>query len=328
MWLADHASVFGNHLGGGRDVNWIDGGVQLAGSLTSLKVGFTLEGQGHDDFLEGSISGTFPNSIDSALQLASSVLCTSQRVGGSQAEIVLAMRAKDNLVGSLHVRAKFCHKVSKFPRHVPPGGVGNVQGGCPLFDDRREDLIQKFGIRTPGIFGRKFNIVAAQALGELDSVHGNLGNLLGCFLEFGFHVNRTRGDKGVNSRKLGSFDGIPGSLNVLGVGPGQTANDRDVSVFKDLVSNHIGNLLDSGKVVRRSNGETCLDNVHTEFRKHFGDFEFFSRCQGGTRALLSVTKGGIKDPHIIWVWNLSGNVRWALFANLKDFFGGRIERRL
>mmetsp|Transcript_5535 Transcript_5535/g.13166 ORF Transcript_5535/g.13166 Transcript_5535/m.13166 type:complete len:239 (+) Transcript_5535:1144-1860(+) len=238
------------------------------------------------------------------------------------------MRAKDNLVGSLHVRPKLCDKVSKFPGHVPSGGVGNVQGGCSLLDDRSEDLVQKFGIRTPRIFGRKFNIIAAQALGELDSVHGNLGNLLGCFLEFGFHVNRTRGDKGVNSWKLGSLDGIPCSLNVLGVGPGQTANDRDVSVFKNLVSDQIGNLLHSGKVVRRSNGETCLNNVHTEFRKHTGDFEFFSRCQGGTRALLSVTKGGIKDPHIIWVWNLSGNILWAGFANLQDLVGARIESRL
>ena len=43
-------------------------------------------------------------------------------------------------------------------------------------------------------------------------------------------MNRTRRNERMNARQFGLLDGIPGGINVLFVGPGQSANDGDVAI--------------------------------------------------------------------------------------------------
>jgi hypothetical protein len=52
-----------------------------------------------------------------------------------------------------------------------------------------------------------------------------------------------------------------------------------------------------------SNGEACLNNVHTQLRQLPGNVQLFLAGKGCTRRLLSVTQGGVKDTDIVGVVN-------------------------
>mmetsp|Transcript_86303 Transcript_86303/g.175346 ORF Transcript_86303/g.175346 Transcript_86303/m.175346 type:complete len:384 (-) Transcript_86303:14-1165(-) len=288
-------------------------------------MGVALQSQRHDDFFEGRVSGTLTDSVDGALQLAGSVLRTGQGVGGGQPEIVLAMRAEDDLVGSLDVLAQGCDEVPELPGHVPSGGVGDVEGGGTDLDHLRKNPVEKLGIGTTGVLGRKFDVVATQALRERDGVDRDLDNFVGGFVEFCFHVNRAGGNKRVDSGQLGSLHGVPRPLDVLGVSSRQAANDRNVSVIEFLVSDDVRDLLHGGEIVRGSNGKAGLDDVHAELCEHAGNLEFFIRREGRTRALFPVAEGGVKDPNVIGVRDLPRNVLGTRSADLGDLFGRGAE---
>ena len=58
----------------------------------------------HHDFLQGGIARTFADAIDGALDLTGAALDGRQAVGNGQAEVVVAVRAEDSLVGVRHAR--------------------------------------------------------------------------------------------------------------------------------------------------------------------------------------------------------------------------------
>mmetsp|Transcript_9687 Transcript_9687/g.18532 ORF Transcript_9687/g.18532 Transcript_9687/m.18532 type:complete len:236 (-) Transcript_9687:867-1574(-) len=182
VWLTRHARVFRHHFGCGCNVNGIDGRIKFSRSGSTLKLSRSLEGQCHDDFFQGRVSGAFANTVDGAFQLPCPIQGTCQGIGRGQTQIVLAMGAKHDIFRAHDVFTQLLNQATKFPWHVPPGGIGNIKCGGSGFDDGTQDAIQKFRIGPPRIFGTKFNVVASQALGEFYSRNGNLHYLVRCLV--------------------------------------------------------------------------------------------------------------------------------------------------
>ena len=68
--LALHPGVFGHHFAGRGDVHGVDATVQLARVGKLLP---SLEGEGHDNFLQGSVTGTLTDAVDGAFQLPGAI---------------------------------------------------------------------------------------------------------------------------------------------------------------------------------------------------------------------------------------------------------------
>ena len=60
--------------------------------------------QRHHDLLERRVAGALADAVDRALDLAHAALDRREAVGDGEAEIVVAMRAEDRLVGVRHAR--------------------------------------------------------------------------------------------------------------------------------------------------------------------------------------------------------------------------------
>ncbi len=59
---------------------------------------FAVAFDGHDDFLKGGVSGTLSDTVDGNLHLSGAIQDSSQRIGCSQSQVIVAMGGNDCLV--------------------------------------------------------------------------------------------------------------------------------------------------------------------------------------------------------------------------------------
>mmetsp|Transcript_38456 Transcript_38456/g.80911 ORF Transcript_38456/g.80911 Transcript_38456/m.80911 type:complete len:317 (-) Transcript_38456:570-1520(-) len=261
--LALHASVLSHHFGGGGDVHRIDGRVELASTRPAHKLFVPLQGQAHDNLLQTGISRAFSDAVDGAFQLPGTVQRAGKAVGRGQSQIILTVRAEDNVLRTGDVLAKFLDQFAEFPGHVPSGSIGNVQGRGPGLNDLAQNSIEEFWIGSSRILGTEFDVIASESLGEGHGPDGNLDNLIGSFVELAPHVNFARGNEGVDARSCGTLHRVPRALDVLLVCAAEAGNDGDVPVVEDFVSDHVGDLFYAGEIVGGGDGEAGLDDVHS-----------------------------------------------------------------
>mmetsp|Transcript_1717 Transcript_1717/g.2651 ORF Transcript_1717/g.2651 Transcript_1717/m.2651 type:complete len:415 (+) Transcript_1717:561-1805(+) len=207
--LTNHSCVLRDHLGCWSDMNWIDSSVQFTSARSTLELAGSFQRKGHDNFFERGISSAFTDAVDGTFQLTGTVESTSKRIGSSQPKVILAVGTEYYLVCSLDIFTQLLDELSKLPRHVPTSGIWNIEGGCSCLDHFRKNSVEKFRLRSTGIFRREFDIITTQTLDELDGIDGNLYNLIGCFVKFRLHMDRAGGNKGMNSRELGALDSVP-----------------------------------------------------------------------------------------------------------------------
>ena len=80
---------------------------------------------------------------------------------------------------------------------------------------------------------------------------------------------------------------FPGGVNVLRVGPRQTADDGPADFF--------GDALEGRKLGRRVHRKAGLDDVHAQPFKLVRDLELLVGGHGGAGGLFAVPEGGIED---------------------------------
>lgn len=75
----------------------------------------------------------------------------------------------------------------------------------------------------------------------------------------------------MNPRPLGVLNGIPRRPNILLIAPGKAADDGNVPVLIDGVTDVLGDGFDGLEVVLGGGGEASLDNVYAELGELPGD---------------------------------------------------------
>ena len=99
----------------------------------------------HDDFLERRVAGALADAVDGALDLTRAAGQRRQRIGDGEAEIVVAVRAPDHLVGAGHaVDQPREERLDLVGRRVADR-VGQVDGRGARLDDRFDDCHRKSG---------------------------------------------------------------------------------------------------------------------------------------------------------------------------------------
>ncbi len=179
----------------------------------------------HHNLLEGRVAGALADTVDGALHLARAEPHGSQAVRDRHTEVVMTVRAQDDL---FHLGRLF----ADHPEHCAylggdgiADGVGQIDDRSARFDDSPHDLRQIINVAPGRVLGRELDV-----LGEtprmLDGGDRVLQHLLARPPEFVFQMNVGRGDEEVNPRAGRALDGVPCGVDIRLVGPRQPRHNR------------------------------------------------------------------------------------------------------
>ena len=154
----------------------------------------------HHDFFQRGIAGTLAETIDGAFDLARAVHHGGKRVGDGHAEIVVAVRRPDHLVGIRHALDQLLHALAPQGGNAVADGVGHVERFGAGLDHLVEDADQKIHVGAHRILGREFDVVGIFER-ELDRLDRRLDHLVGLHAQLLFHVDRAGGDEGVDAAR-------------------------------------------------------------------------------------------------------------------------------
>ena len=107
------------------------------------------------------------------------------------------------------------------------------------------------------------------------------------------HVDRTGGDEGVDTPRLGWLDRCTGAAHVI---LDRTRQRTYRAIFNDLC-----NRFHRFEIARAGRREACLDNIHAQFFQLAGnaDFHFLGHRRAGT--LFAIAQSGIKNYQFVHV---------------------------
>lgn len=125
-------------------------------------------------------------------------------------------------------------------------------------------------------------------------------------------MNGTGGNEGMDPGPLGVLHGIPRRPNILLIAPGEAADDGDVPVLIDGVTDFLGDGFDGLEVVLGGGGEAGFNNVDAELGELPSNVDLLLGRQGGTRGLLAVAESGVEDADVVGVRDAIGDVIWAV----------------
>jgi hypothetical protein len=263
---------------------------------------------GHHDLFQRGVARAFAQPVDRAFDLARACVHGSQGVGGGHAQIVVAMRGEDHLVGSRHAVQQHGDQIGGFARGGVAHGIGNVDRGRPRLDGDFDGAAEIIMLGAGRVHRGPLHVVtqvARMGHGVVDAlshlVHGQVRNGA---------VQRRGADEGVDARRGGVFHRLPAAINVFVIGAGQTADRRVFRAF--------GNLGHGGEIALGRNRETGLDHIDAHFVQEAGDLQLFVMGHGGAGGLFPVAQGGVKNDdarlrgfvgHVVLPWCFASCLR-------------------
>ena len=117
----------------------------------------------HHDLFERRVAGALADAVDRALDLAHAALDRGEAVGDGQAEIVVAVRAEDRLVGVRDAAADLLEELADVLRRRVADRVRQVDRRRAGVDRRLDDAAQEVAIAARRILRRKLHIVGEAA---------------------------------------------------------------------------------------------------------------------------------------------------------------------
>ncbi len=243
---------------------------------------------GHDGLFQAAVTGALADAVDRALDLARAGVDGRQAVGDGHAEIVMAVHAQYDSVDSVDVLRQIAEQAIEFGWHGIAHGVGNVNRCRAGFDGGRNHFRQIGQLGAGRIFRRKLHIInqLARHLYRTDRAPDDL--FLG-HLEFMLTVNRTGGNKHMDSMTVGTLYGIVDLLNISGVATGKSTNNRAEVLIR------YG--FDRFEIAGRSGREARFDNVHVQFGQRLGNAEFLAERHTTARGLFSVPQCRVENSY-------------------------------
>ena len=234
---------------------------------------------------------------------------TGERVGGRQAEVVLAVRREHDAVGALNVAPQVGDQATKLVRKVPARRVGDVERRRARPHDGGQDAVEELRLRAARVLRRELDVLAAKRLEVRDGRHRGVDDLVLRHPQLELHVDGRRGDEGVHARQRRALHRLPRALDVRGLGAGEAADDGDVAVGRDVRADDVRDLLHRRKVVRRRDREARLDDVDAQLCEVARDLELLARRQRRARRLLAVAQRRVKDADVVRVVDSARHVR-------------------
>src|SRR5574344_14950 len=187
----------------------------------------------HRNLLKGSIACTLPDSVYCHLALTCAGKESGHRVGGSHAEIIVAMSGKDRLVNAVDVVDKVFDLGAVLGRKTVSGGVRNIDHCRSGLDDGLNYLCKVFVVGAPCILRIEFNIFDI-LLRILDSSYRALENLFAGGIELVLDMRIRCAYSSMNPLVLGILESIDSDINIFLHGSGERADYRPGNSLGDF----------------------------------------------------------------------------------------------
>ena len=108
--------------------------------------------QDHHHFFERSITGSLAESIDGTFYLAGTVQNTRYRIGGGQAEVIMAMATQCCFINIGNIIDQVSDLFAILVGQAITRGVGNIYYRCPGSNNLLNNFGQIIIVRSAGIF--------------------------------------------------------------------------------------------------------------------------------------------------------------------------------
>ena len=177
----------------------------------------------HHNLLERGVAGTLADTVDSNLYLTGAVHHTGQSIGGSHAEVVVAVGRNNSLVYVGHIVHQIGDLGAILCGKAVAGGVRDIDNGGSCGNYSLHDPGEIFILGAPGILGVELYVVDIFA-GILHTCNSTLEDVLAVGVEFIFNMVVGSADAGVDALELGEVQSLGGSIDVLLDSPRQGAN--------------------------------------------------------------------------------------------------------
>ena len=105
-------------------------------------------------------------------------------------------------------------------------------------------------------------------------------------------VDVARGNKGMDAAIRRGGHGVGTGLDIAPGRPGKATDDGSINA-----AHHLSDALDSAEIPGAGEGETGLDDVHSQAGKLLGDRQLLLKVQAGARRLLAVPQGGVENQY-------------------------------
>jgi hypothetical protein len=237
-----------------------------------------------------AITISLADAVDGALDLPGARPHRSQRVRHRHAQVVVAVDGDHRAV---NVRDVLQHAADQAVELVGRGvadRVGDVHRRGACGDDSLQHAVEVLALGARGVHRRELDI-GAVARGALDHRHGLVERALAGHAELPAEVDVGGREESVDAGMLGLFDGLPATVNVLGLRAREARDDRPAHLARDAAHRL--------EVVGRRDGEARLDDVHAQPRELLGDLHLLVGVERGARRLLAVAQSRVEDNYPI-----------------------------
>ena len=160
-----------------------------------------------------------------------------------------------------------------------------------------------FRIATAGVLAGEFDIFHQRA-GVGHHFGGDFQHFRPAFAQLVLEVDVAGGNEGMDAAPHRRGHGLGAGFDVSLGGPGQTADHRTVRR-----ADSGGDPLHGVEIAAAGKGEAGLNDVDTEAGELLGDRQLFFQVQAGTRRLLAVPQGGVKNKNPAGITRHGNN--WA-----------------
>ncbi len=139
--------------------------------------------EGHDNFFERCVAGTFADAVDGHFGLTGAVDDAADGVGGGHAQVVVAVSGYGDAVNAVDVFHQIAYFRAEIRRQAVAGSVGNIHNRSSGFDDGFDYSGEIFIVGATGILGIKLYVLD-EFLRVADARYGAFENLFACRVEF------------------------------------------------------------------------------------------------------------------------------------------------
>ncbi len=243
----------------------------------------------HCHLFQRAVAGPLADTVDGALNLASSHLHCADGVGYREPEIVVAVDRDDGLVDVGHPVEQGVDDAGEFGRHRVADGIRNIDGAGARLDGGLHHAAEVIDGGAARILAGELHIVGV-AQRMLDGAGAHLKHILEALFQLALDMDGGGGDEGVDAKGVGNPQGLTGGIDILGQGAGEGADPA--------VLDMPGDGLHRVKIAGRGDREAYLHDVDTEPLQRLGNLQLLLDCQTGRQGLLTITQGSIEydDP--------------------------------
>ena len=212
--LHRHVHQAGHHTAGRINLLCIDVGLYFYILVTF---------DNHRHFLKRSIPGTFTNTVDGHLHLASTIQHASHCIGSSHAQVIVAMSRNNGIMNTVDMFHQISYLRAILIRQAIPRCIGNIHHSSTCLDNSFYHPCQIFIIRSACIFGIELYIIHILTC-ILYGSHCTLYNFFAIGIEFILNVRVRCTDTSMNAFMLGKLQSLCRHINIFLYGTCQGAD--------------------------------------------------------------------------------------------------------